>query len=182
MSNGKMDLTGGLDAWSMAHAQELTDVEREAAIKMHNDAVDAYTAALNNNVKDELEKAREITEKMDNMEIMPLGSYVLVKPYNKNPYEKIEVTDSGLVIPMYDGKFKNPDTGETDTEQNFSRQGTVIEVGPLVKWVQEGDDIYYRIASSVPIPFFKQGLEVVQENSIQCVINSGIKARWQNVK
>ena len=116
MNNGKMDLTGGLDAWSMAHAQELTDVEREAAIKMHNDAVDAYTAALNNNVKDELEKAREITEKMDNMEIMPLGSYVLVKPYNKNPYEKIEVTDSGLVIPMYDGKFKNPDTGETDTE------------------------------------------------------------------
>ena len=34
-----MDLTGGLDAWSMAHAQELTDVEREAAI---NDLINSY--------------------------------------------------------------------------------------------------------------------------------------------
>lgn len=180
--NGKMSLTGGLDAWSMSHAQTLTDMEREAAVKMHNEAIDAKTKAMNAKVKDELEKAKEITEKMSEMEIMPNGSYVLVRPYVKNPYQKIEVTESGLVIPMYDGSFKNPDTGEDDTKENFSRQGTVIEVGPLVKWIKEGDDVYYRLASAVPIPFFKQGLEVVNENSIQCVINTGVKKRWQEIK
>lgn len=181
-SNGKMNLTGGLDAWSMSHAQTLTDMEREAAIDMHNKAIDAKTAALNAKVQDELDKAKEITEKVESMEIMPMGSYVLVRPYAKNPYEKIEVTESGLVIPELDGKFMNPDTGEEDTKENFACQGTVIEVGPLVKWIQEGDDIFYRRAQAVPVPFFKMGFEVIPEQCIQAVINEGIKNRWNNIK
>lgn len=181
-NNGKMNLTGGLDAWSMNNAKSLTDIEREAAIDMHNKAIDVKTEAINKRIKDELDKAKEVTERMETMEIMPCGSYVLVRPYAKNPYEKIEVTKSGLVIPEFDGKFMNPDTGEEDVRENFSCQGTVIEVGPLVKWLKEGDDVFYRRAQAVPIPFFRMGMEVVPEQCIQCVINEGIKARWSNVK
>lgn len=180
--NGKMSLTGGLDAWAMYNNKSIEDVKRDEIVKRQNEAVDRYKQALDAKVKTELEKAQEVTEKMNSMEIMPAGPYVLVQPYAKNPYEKIEVTNSGLIIPTYEGDFKNPDTGEDDKEQNFSRQGTVIEVGPLVKWIQPGDDVYYRLASSVPIPFFKQGFEVVPENSIQCVINEGVKARWAKIK
>lgn len=181
-NNGKMSFVGGADAWSMNNAKTLTDLEREAAIKMHNDAIDLKTEALNAKIKDDLEKAKEVTEKMQTMEIMPCGNYVLVRPYNKNPYEKIEITDSGLIIPEVDGTFKNPDTGEEDMRENFSCQGTVLEVGPLVKWIQEGDDIFYRRAQAVPVPFFRQGFEVVPETCIQCVINEGVKARWASLK
>lgn len=180
--NGKMNLVGGMDAWSMNHAQTLTEMEREAAVKMHNDAIDAKTQALNERVKTELEKAKEITDKVQSMEIMPCGNYIMVKPYAKNPYEKIEITDSGLVIPEFDGKFMNPDTGEEDIKENFACQGTVIAVGPLVKWIAEGDDVFYRRAQAVPVPFFKQGFEVVPETCVQAVINEGISARWDNIK
>ena len=181
-NNGKMNFVGGADAWVMNNAKTLTEVERDAAINMHNKAIDTKKAALDKKVKDEMEKAKEITEKMESMEIMPMGSYVLVRPYAKNPYEKIEVRESGLFIPTFEGDFKNPDTGEDDKMENFSCQGTVIEVGPLVKYLKEGDDIFYRRAQAVPVPFFRQGLEVVPEQCIQCVINEGIKARWNTIK
>lgn len=181
-NNGKMTYFGGADAWAMNNAKSLTDLEREAAADMHNKAIDARAQAWNNKIKDELEKAKEITEKMQTMEIMPCGNYVLVRPYAKNPYEKIEVTNSGLVIPEFDGKFMNPDTGEEDTRENFACQGTVLAVGPLVKWIQEGDDIFYRRAQAVPVPFFRQGFEVVPETCIQAVVNEGIQARWDALK
>lgn len=179
-NNGKMTYFGGADAWSMNDVKSISDLERDAAVKMHNDAIDVKTKALNDKIKDDLEKAKEITEKMESMEIAPLNSYVLVRPYSTNPYQKIEVSDSGLVIPTYDGSFKNPDTGEDDTLDNFSRQGTVIEVGPLVKWVKVGDDVFYRKGQAVPIPFFKLGMEVVPEQNIQCVINENVTSRWKN--
>lgn len=181
-NNGKMTYFGGADAWSMNDVKSISDLERDAAVKMHNDAIDVKTKALNDKIKSDLEKAKEVTEKMQTMEIMPCGNYVLVRPYNKNPYEKIEVTDSGLIIPEVDGTFKNPDTGEEDMRENFSCQGTVLEVGPLVKWIKEGDDVFYRRGQAVPIPFFHQGFEVVPETCVQCVINEGVKARWESLK
>ena len=57
-------------------------------------------------------------------------------------------------------------------------EATVIEVAPDCKFVKEGDIIYYRRVSAVPIPFFRQGFEVVSENSIQVVINEGLKKRF----
>lgn len=177
-SNGKMDLMFGGDTFSFANAKGLDEITKEAAVEMHNKAIDRYTESLNNKIKDDLKRAEEITEKMTNMEIMPSGMYILCKPYAKNPYQKIEVTDSGLIIPEYTGKFKNPDSGEEDTEEQLTVVATVLEVGPLVKYVKSGDDIYYRKHQGVPVPFFRQGLEVVAETQIQVIINSGLKERF----
>lgn len=180
--NGQMDLFGGLDTYGAYQSDPLTELQLKEIEKRQNEVADKIKENLDKKIKGELEKAQEVTERMDSLEIMPLGNYVLVKPYSENPYEKIEITDSGLIIPVYKGQFKNPDSGEDDHEQNLSCQATVIEVGPLVKWVKEGDDIYYRRVSGVPIPFFRQGFEVVAETSIQCVINEGVKARWARIK
>lgn len=177
-NNGKMDLMFGGKAVSFANGKDLDELKKEQAIEMHNKAVDSYTKALEANIKTELEKAKEVTEKMSTMEIMPINFYVLVKPYAKNPYQKIEVTNSGLVIPEYTGKFKNPDSGEDDEEENLSVVANVIAVSPLCKFIKEGDDIYYRRVSGVPVPFFRQGLEVVPEQAIQAVINEGLTERF----
>ena len=180
--NGKMDLMFGGNAIGFAGADSFEDIKKEAAVDAHNKAVDTYTKALNENLKDDLQKAKEVTEKMETMEIMPINYYVLVKPYAKNPYQKIEVTNSGLIIPEYSGKFKNPDSGEDDTEENLSVVANVIAVSPLCKFIKEGDDIYYRRDCGVPVPFFRQGFEVVAEQQIQVVINEGLLNRFKEIK
>lgn len=180
--NGRMDmLFGGNTTVSFANAKGLDELSKEAAVEMHNKAIDNYTESLNRKVQSDLQKAKEITDKMQNMEIMPSGMYILCKPYAKNPYQKIEVTDSGLIIPEYTGSFRNPDSGEEDTEEQLSVVATVLEVGPLVKYVRSGDDIYYRKAQGIPVPFFRQGLEVVAETQVQALINSGLKERFKEI-
>ena len=58
---------------------------------------------------------------------------------------------------------------------------TTIEVSPLCKFVKPGDDIYYRRSSGVPVPFFRQGFEVVAEQQVQVVINEGLKERFSKL-
>ena len=181
-NNGKMDMMFGGNTFSFANAKDLDEMKREAAVQMHNNAVDAYTASLERKLQDDMKRAEEITEKMSSMEIMPSGMYILCKPYAKNPYQKIEVTNSGLVIPEYTGQFKNPDSGEEATEEQLTVVASVLEVGPLVKYVKSGDDIYYRKMQGVPVPFFRQGLEVIAEPQIQVIINSGLKERFSQIK
>jgi len=113
---------------------------------------------------------------------MPNGSYLLVRPYAENPFQAITQTDSGIIIPTYDGAFKNPDTGEEDKMYNISMQADVLEVGPLVKYVRPGDVVYYREACQVPVPFFKQNLHVVAENQVHVIINENIKKRFEEIK
>jgi hypothetical protein len=52
----------------------------------------------------------------------------------------------------------------------------------MCKFVKEGDVVYYRRVSGVPIPFFRQGLEVVAEQQIQVVINENLKKRFAESK
>lgn len=178
--NGKADLIKGENAWVM-EGKTLSDVERERAVASFNKAFEDEKAQITKKYDEQMALGEKIKEERPNLEIMPLGTYVLVRPYSVNPYNQIK-TDSGLVIPAFDGTFNNPDTGTIDQEDQFSRQGTVLEVGPLVKFVKEGDDVFYRCAQAVPIPFFQQGFEVVPENCIQCVVNEGIKDRWSKNK
>lgn len=181
-NNGRMDLFNGGEAVAFGNIDTIDEALRKEAINVHNQAIDNYTKAINSKVKGELERAKEITTKMSTMEIMPINYYVLVKPYAKNPYQKVEVTDSGLIIPEYTGDFKNPDSGEDDKEENLSVVANVIAVSPLCKFIKEGDDIYYRRVSGVPVPFFRQGFEVVAEQQIQAVINEGLTERFKNIE
>lgn len=177
---------GEMDYFANSHAMFVdgkgNDMMKQAAQDAHNKAVEAQTKAFNNMYDKKIAESKEMEEKAKSLEIMPINQYVLVKPYAKNPFDKIEVTDSGIIIPGLDGshKFKNPDTGEEDEEQNLSVQAEVIEVSPACKFVKEGDVVYYRRVSGVPIPFFRQGLEVVAEQQIQVVINEGLKTRFKN--
>lgn len=182
--NGKSDLMFGGNSISMIVNNMGESMVNEKVQEMHNKAVDNYTKVLNKKMDKELEEAKKATEKMDSLEIVPINNYVLVKPYDKNPFDKIEITNSGIYIPsMSDNRdFKNPDSGEMDTEVNLSVQAQVIEVSPSCKFVKEGDVVYYRRVSGVPIPFFRQGFEVVAEQQIQVVINEGLKERFKNFK
>ena len=176
---GRMDLFGNGNAVSM-HVNTLDEETKKVAVNKYNEAISVAEKAVKEKYDAEIKRAEEITEKMKSMEIMPSMSYILCKPYATNPYQKIEVKGN-LIVPVYDGKFINPDTGEEDVEEQLSIVANVIEVGPLCKYVQPGDDIYYRKHQGIPVPFFRQGFEVVNENQVQVIINEKLKARFEEI-
>ena len=97
---------------------------------------------------------------------MPIGNYVLIKPFTTNPFQKIQVT------------VKSNETGEYEEEEQFIMTGNVIEVGPDCKYIKEGDAVMWAKHSQVPVPFFRQGLVVVNETRIIVTINEGLSKRY----
>lgn len=177
-NNGVNPLMGNGDVFIMTPTvKEMA--EKEATIKVNN-AIEEAKAEWEQKIKDQEQHAKEIDEHMKDMEIVPINSYVLVQPFKKNPFQKLKQVGS-LVIPEHVGKFTNPDSGIEDYEDNLSVQATVIEVSPICKFVKEGDVVYYRKASGVPVPFFGMGFEVVAEQQIQVIINAGLKDRFSKM-
>lgn len=124
--------------------------------------------------------AKEISEDMNGLEIMPLGSYVLIKPFNENPFQRVEVTKSGIIVDLGGGSVqthKNQETGQEEEDAPFIKVGTVIETGPEVKFLKTGDLVFFTVACENQIPFFKQGFVTVNETRIMAVVNSGLTER-----
>ena len=176
----RMNLFGNGSA-VMPEVKPLDEETKKVAAATYNKAVAVVEKAMKEKLEKELKEGDELEERMKSMEIMPQGMYILCRPYAQNPYQRVKV-EGGIIIPTYDGTFKNPDTGEMDTEEKLTVVANVIEVGPLCKWVKPGDDIYYRMHQGVPVPFFRQGLEVVAETQVQVIINEGLKQRFEEIK
>ena len=121
---------------------------------------------------------------MNSIEIKPMFARILVKPFNQNPFQKIKRSDSGLIIDMggMAPTYKNSDTGEWEEEKQFIVTGTVVDCGPDVKYLNQGDVVFYRVDTSVPVPFFKRGLVSLAENQIIAVVNEGLTDRFNKIK
>lgn len=76
----------------------------------------------------------------------------------------------------------NPMTGKYEEQKQFIVTGCVVETGPEVKYLQEGDVIYYRVDTSVPVPFLKQGFVSLNENQVIAVVNEGLSERFNKLK
>lgn len=164
----------------------VNEVAAENAIKTEtvskfNQQVDEYVDKFNQHAETLGEYVQSIKENMHNLEIMPIYNYILVKPYSENPFQRITVSkESGLITDLGGAKpiFKNPDNGDYEEEENLIHVGTVLESGKECKYVKEGDVIMWTKTSEIPVPFFKQGLVLVNENRVIVVINEGLKERF----
>lgn len=157
------------------------DAIKNETVNKFNQQVDEYVDKFNQHAETLGEYVQGIKENMHNLEIMPIYNYILVKPYSENPFQRITVSkDSGLITDLGGAKpiFKNPDNGEYEEEENLIHVGTVLESGKECKYVKEGDVIMWPETSEVPVPFFKQGLVLVNENRVIVVINEGLKERF----
>lgn len=104
-------------------------------------------------------------------QVIPCNAAVLVKPYPVNPYRKIDTTASGLIVGVEsDHTYKSNETGEIEQETQTVLCGRVLAVGPACQNIEVGDDVYYTTYNRIPIPFRKQGLEIVSETLIMCRI------------
>lgn len=121
---------------------------------------------------------------MNGLEIMPMGSYALIKPFEQNPFQKITVTKSGIITDLggLTPEYKSHETGDQEKEQQFIKVGTVIEIGPKCEFLKEGDLVFYTIASEMMVPFYKLGFVTVAEQRIMAVVNSDLTKRRDNLR
>lgn len=159
-----------------------TLINREKANKF-NDQVDAYNEALNENNKKTEQAQSELPYNIEKAELKPMFSRIIVKPLAHNPFQKIEmrgslIVDAGGYTPHAE---LNPVSGKYEEQKEFIVTGCVVEVGPDVKYLQEGDVIYYRRDTVVPVPFFKQGLVSLAENQVIAAVAEGLTERFKRV-
>lgn len=161
------------------------DVIEERNVRKFNDQVDEYVEKFEKHSTNLEEFANTINNNVENIEIMPIGSYLLVKPFSENPFQRIvKDSKSGLILDLGGQKpeYKNTDNGKIEEEESFIIVAVVQEVGPECKYIKPGDTIMYTKPSAVPVPFYKQGLALVNEMRALVVINEGLTKRFNELK
>ena len=158
-------------------------IKKEKARKF-NSEVEKYNEKLEQNNKDFEESQDKVEYDISKAEIKPMFSRILVQPFKVNPFQKMKV-ENGLIIDT--GGYTphtqlNEQTGRYEEQKQFIVTGCVVEVGPQVKYLKEGDVIFYRVDTAVPVPFFKQGFVSLAESQIIAVVNEGLQDRFNNIK
>lgn len=156
------------------------EVMKDEMVNKFNDQVDMYVEKFNEHSKNLEKYVDNISKNVEEIEIMPLGNYILIKEFEQNPFQRIVRDSSGLITDLGGMKpiFKNTDNGEIEEEELFIKVGVVQETGPECKYLQIGDTVFYSKPASIVVPFYKQGLVQVCENRIIAVVNKGLSKRF----
>ncbi len=127
------------------------------------------------------EAADEYAKNLNGVQIMPIGNYVIVRPFKENPFQKVRVDkNSGLIISTggLTPEYKSTDSGEIVEAEQMIKVGVVIEAGPECKWLRSGDTIMWAVVSEVVVPFYDFGFKLVNETRAICVINDDLNERF----
>ena len=161
------------------------DIIAERNVKNANEEIEKFNEKIDKQFTNVEEFTKKVNENMNNIEIMPIGNYILVKQFKDNPFQRI-VRDSktGLILDMggMAPQYKNTDNGQIEEEEQFIKVGVIQEVGPECKWCQPDDTIFFTKNSAVPVPFYKQNLQLVCENRVLAVVNEGLTERFNKGK
>jgi hypothetical protein len=179
MSNGNVArMISGMDS---GEHFELGKKENENTF---NQQVDNYLDKFEKH-SNELEKyAKELSNDLNGLEVMPLYGYVLIEPFRQNPFQKLNVTESGFIKDLGGAAptYKSEEDGEIHEEQQYIKIGTVIETGHKCEFLKQGDIVMYPVPAEIPVPFYKFGWIVVNENRILAVVNEGLSQRKQDLQ
>lgn len=149
-----------------------------------NQSVDAMQEKFANHEKRLQEAADEYAKKLDGVQIMPISNYVIVHPFVENPFQKVKVSSSGLIVDTGGliPEYKRDDSGEYVEAEQAVKVGVVIEVGPECKWIRNGDTVMWYVSNEVVVPFYNFGFRLVNETRVICVINDDLNERFNRSK
>lgn len=158
------------------------DLDKEKIAKF-NDEVERYQEMLEENNRKTEEVQKDTGFDFTKLDIRPLYTRLLIKPYDQNPFQKLEmkngiITDTGGYTPHYE---INPQTGKYEIQQAFILTGCVVEVGPKTKYVKPGDVVFYRRDTAVPVPYFKLGMVSIDENQVISVVATDLEERFKGL-
>ena len=143
-----------------------------------NTKVDEYVDKFEKHNKALKRYAEELSKDINGLEILPMGSYALIKPFESNPFQRVKV-ESGIITDLggYTPTYKSHEDGQIHEEEQFIHVGTVIDTGWKCEFLKAGDVVFYTTASEAMVPFFKQGFVVVAESRIMAVVNEKLTER-----
>lgn len=143
-----------------------------------NTQVDEYIDKFEKHNKALESYAEELSKDINGLEILPMGSYALIKPFESNPFQRVKV-ESGIITDLggYTPTYKSHEDGQIHEEEQFIHVGTVIDTGWKCEFLKAGDVVFYTNASEAMVPFFKQGFVVVAESRIMAVVNEKLTER-----
>lgn len=181
VENGRMSTVA--DGSVRTVSDEAFDNYEEQLIADHNSATESQIESWNKKMEETASNAEKIKEMVKDIDIRPWGIYVLVKPFDANPFTRMRKLDNGFIVPEFDNHYKSQDTGDIEEMQRFSIFAMVVEVSPDSKGIKKGDIIMYNRHEGIPIPFYGQGFEVVANTHIKCVIGNhdDLERRWEEL-
>jgi hypothetical protein len=164
--------------------KSVDELVKDEAESKFNDQVEQYVKKLDEHAELLKKYQESLCDDLEKLEIKVIGIGLLIKPFEENPFQTIRRTSKGLITDVGGLKpiYKSRETGDWEEEEQFIHVGTVIDNGPACKWVREGDIVMWRKVSETPVPFYKQGLVLVAEQSIMTVVNQGLTARFNEMK
>ena len=170
-----MESTGTPIVVNGRRADEILATEKK---EKFNTQVDEYADKFEKHNKALQDYASELSKDMNNLEILPMGGYALIKPFDSNPFQRVKV-ENGIITDLggFTTTYKSQEDGQVHEEEQYIRVGTVIETGWKCEFLKPGDVVFYTIASEAMVPFFKQGFVVVAESRIMAVINEKLTER-----
>lgn len=147
-----------------------------------NESVQKIEEKFTNHEKKLQEAADEYAKNLNEVQIMPIANYVIVRPFTENPFQKVKVDpSSGLIVDLGGmvPEYKNSDSGRYEEAEQVIKVGVVIEAGPECKWLRSGDTIMWTKMSEVVVPFYNFGFRLVNETRAICVINDDLNERFK---
>ena len=79
------------------------------------------------------------------------------------------------------GRYGSAEDGEIHEEKQWIGVGNVMEVGHRCEFIKPGDIAIYPIPAENPVPFYKFGWVVVNENRILAIVNEKLTERKNNL-
>ena len=181
VANIATELEGKTFSMNERSINKMIDTERK---NKFNDELERYM--------DEMKEYNETMKQLQDsvgkdpakLEIKPLHEQLIIKPFEHNPFQKMEV-QNGIITDT--GGFKinvdrNPITGKMEEQEQVILTGCVMEIGPEVKYVKPGDVVFYHKRNHIPVPFFKQGFYNLEERYVLAVVNENLTERFNNIK
>lgn len=169
--------------FNMAEGNIKDIISREKQNKF-NDMVDAYVDKLAEHTAELRESTEKLGYDITKLEIKPTFNRILLTLFDKNPFQKITTTKSGIITDMggMAPSYKNTDSGEIEEAKQMIIVGVIQEVGPDVKYAKVGDTIFLDRDSARPVPFYKQGFHCISEQQIIAIVNEGLEDRFESIK
>lgn len=179
-------LLGTDSNFTSVHMKEnsIDSLLQEEKARKFNSEVEKFNEQIDSKYEEFKNSQDKVDYNIEHAEIKPMFSRILIQPFKVNPFQKIKI-ENGIITDMggYDPHTQlNPTTGKYEEQDQFIVTGYVVEVGPETKYLKEGDVVFYRKDTAVPVPFFKQGLVSLGESQIIAVVNEGLQNRFDNIK
>ena len=181
IANMATELNGKSFSMNEKDIDKIIDQEKKTKF---NDELEKYVDEMKEYNESMKQLQDNIGKDPTKLEIKPLHEQIIIKPFEHNPFQKVEVKN-GIITDT--GGFKinidmNPVTGKMEEQEQVILTGCVMEIGPEVKYVKPGDVVFYHRRNRIPIPFFKQGFYNLEERYILAVVNEWLSDRFQAIK